>query len=186
MGESSTATNEPAINEIMASSEALTSTFTTVSALSRGSDSNISQTQANAGMVVGAVVPVIILLSVVVILTVALVYLTRKYMRVTRNKERTIAMAQNVNAMVLDMDMNSNDAYVPSITRLDSMESNAAYGGATVNQDTNNNLYETIRSNEILSEDITQAHDSVEQVQNEEDFTGGTVYEYIDKDDRYV
>ena len=174
----------------LTSSEALTTTFTAISTPSRGSDSNVNQisrVQSDVGVVVGSVigtvVPVTILLSVVAILTLALVHLARKYKSITKGRETRITAAQNT--YTLDMDMNSNDAYVLSRSRLDSMESNAAYGGVTVNQDTSNNMYETIGSNEISSEDITQAHDSIE-THNEEDFTGGTVYEYIDKDDRYV
>ena len=89
--------------------------------------------------------------------------------------------------------MNSNEAYSLTTSRrsrLDSMESNAAYGGATVNPEsyTSNNLYEYIESNEVPSKDndIAQAHGRVEQIENEEDFTGGTVYEYIDESDKYI
>ena len=165
-------------------SEALATTLTAISTPSRGSDSNIdqmSQAQADVGTIIGAVVPVIILLLAVAVLTLALVHLARKYKRVTKNKEMRIAMAQNVNA--LDIDMNSNDSYAPSRTRsrLDSMESNAAYSGATVNQSAGNNLYETI---DTSAEDITQACGAIE-IQNEEDITD-SIYEYIEKADRYV
>ncbi len=131
-------------------------------------------------------VPIIFLLSAVVVLTLALVHLARKYKRVTRNKEVKIAMAQNINTVTLDMEINTNDAYVPAISCLDSrpMESNAAYHATAVNQE-NNNFYATIRSNEILSEDTTQAQGNVEQIQNEEDLSV-TIYDYIDKDDRHI
>ena len=172
------------------SSEALTTTFKAISTPGRGSDSNVNQisrAQTDVGVVVGSVigtvVPVTVLLSVVAILTLALVHMARKYKNITKGQGIRNPTAKN--AYTLDMEMNSNDAYVLSRSRLDSMESNAAYGGATVNQDARNNLYETIRRNEISSEDVTQAHDSIE-TQNDEDFTGGTVYEYIDKDDSYV
>ena len=165
-------------------SEALATTLTAISTSSRGSDSNIdqmymSQAQSDVGTTIGAVVPVIILLLAVAVLTLALVHLARKYNRVTRSKEMRIAMAQNINA--LDIDMNSSD---PSRiqSRLDSMESNAAYGGATVNQNAGNlNLYETI---DTSAEDITQASGTIE-IQNEEDITD-SIYEYIEKADRSV
>ena len=164
------------------SSEAVTST-------GRGSDSNVNQqsrVQADVGVVVGSVigaVVVITLLSAVIVLTLALVHLARKYKSIVtkgRLQGTTIAVAQNT--YTLDMEMNSNDAYALSIIRLDSMESNAAYGG--VNQDSNNNVYEIIKSIDRPDEGITEARDSIESHQNEEDFTGGTVYEYIDEDDR--
>ena len=171
--------------ESTTTSEALATTLTAISTPSRGSDSNIdqmSQAQADVGTIIGAVVPVIILLLAVAVLTLALVHLARKYKSVTRNKEMRIAMAQNVNA--LDIVMNSNDSYTSSRiqSRLDSMESNAAYGGATVNQNAGNlNLYETI---DTSAEDITQACGTIE-IHNEEDITD-SIYEYIEKADRYV
>lgn len=171
--------------------EALAATST--SAISTSSDSNvnrISRAQTNVGVVVGSVIgtvlPVTILLSVVAILTLALAQLARKYKSIVRRQGFRNPAAHN--AYTVDVEMKSNEAYQSQFrSRLDSMESNAAYGGATVHQEAGNNLYETIRSFEISHEDnIAQACDrSTEQVKNEtDDFTGSTVYEYIEEDDR--
>ena len=88
-------------------------------------------------------------------------------------------MARNINT--LDMNMNSNDAYVPSPrSHLDSMESNAAYGGMAKNQDCNN-LYDSIATS---AENVTHAEQTIE-IQNEGELVD-SIYEYIEKDDRYV
>lgn len=175
--------------------------FNAISTPSRGSDSSVDQiSQAQAadvgvvvGSVIGTLVPVTILLSVVAILTLALVHLAKKYRSVTKFKGRGSRVPAAQNTYTLDMEMNSNEAYSLTTSRrsrLDSMESNAAYGGVTVNPEsyTSNNLYEYIESNEVPSKDndIAQAHGRVEQIENEEDFTGGTVYEYIDGSDKYI
>ena len=140
--------------------------FSAISTPSRGSDSNVDQiSQAQAadvgvvvGSVIGTLVPVTILLSVVAILTLVLVHLAKKYRSIKKFKGRGSGNPAAQNTYTLDMEMKSNEAYSPTTSRrsrLDSMESNAAYGGMTVNPEsyTSNNLYEYIETNEVLSKD---------------------------------
>ena len=93
------------------------------------------------GSVVGGVVG-IILLSAVIILTLALVYQSRKYKResVTKN---SIAMTQNdkINDELDMIEVMGNLSYIPVFRQI-STENNVAYGEAE-NQDSNH-LYESI------------------------------------------
>ncbi len=175
------------ISDSTTSSKALITTSTATATFSSSSSSQQLRAQVDVGVVVGSIigtVVAIILLSAVIVLTLALVHLARKYKSVTKGQLQGTRIAMAQNTYTLDMEMNSNDAYAPFMSRLDSMESNAAYGGTTAVNQESNNVYETIKSIDTPGEDITEAHDSTETNQNEDDLTGSTVYEYIDEDSR--
>ena len=104
-----------------------------------------------------------ILLLALVVLTLALVYQDRKHKRDLKDRETRIAMAQNVNT--LNIDMNTNNSYIPMFRR-NSMESNAAYD-EIVNQDSSG-VYETIMSIKVLTEENTQTQD-IAETQNKEE-----------------
>ena len=99
----------------------------------------------NFGLIIGSViggVVGIILLSAVVILSLVLVYQSRKYKRESVPKD-SIAMTQNVkiNDELDTIEVRDNLSYIPGFRQI-STESNVAYGEA-VNDDSNH-LYESI------------------------------------------
>ena len=115
-----------------------------------GSGSSQQSASADLGLIIGSVVGGvvgIILLSAVIVLTLALVYQSRKYRRdgVIKDRETRIATTQNVKVNdAQDVEVKANLSYnvIPVFCQI-STESNVAYG-ERVNQDSCNGLYESI------------------------------------------
>ena len=127
------------------------------------------QSNGNLGIIIGSVVGGlvgIILLSVLVVLTLALVYQSRKYKGDLRDSETRIATAQN-HGDTLNVEMKANQSYIPVFREI-STENNAAYG-ETVNKNSSDGYLTIIAS----SESNTQTYEIIE-TQNEEDH-----YDYI-------
>ena len=149
-------------------SEAMTTIATAVVTLRQVPSSNI-----DVGLIIGSVVGGvvgIILLSALIVVTLALVYLAGKYKGVTRNRNSRISMEQYSDT--LNMETKANQSYVPVFREI-LTKNNTAYS-ERVNKDSNDGYLTIIASTEDksksghLGEDNSQAYEIIE-IQNEED-----------------